>query len=287
MEPVTDSQTTATYCEDQLRRGDKDRHRIALLAPVQVRPSLMAVLAFNLEVARTRELTSEPAIGRIRLQWWRDAVAEIYGGAAVRRHPVCAALSSAISAHALPRAPFDQLIDAREHDLNDERFATLEALVAYLDGTSVPVVRLLLAVLGGGDDETADQLALHAGRAWGLVGLMRALPWSIARRRLPLPVDELSRAELTPNMVIDHGRLAVLAPVLVRLGERTNTEIAAARTLAPRTTGPVRVAARLVTLAAFYRRQLARDGWRMPEQAAGDDPRAMRALVWAMLRRTY
>jgi phytoene synthase len=246
----------------------------------------MAILAFNLEVARTGEVTSDPAIGRIRLQWWRDALEEIYGGVAVRRHPVCAALSSAISARALPRAPFDQLINAREHDLTDQGFVTLDALLAYLDGTSAPVVRLLLAALSD-DYDTAVPLALHGGRAWGLVGLMRALPWLIARRRLPLPLDDLKRAELTPNMVIDHGRFAVLAPVLARLGERASKEIAAARAMAPRTTGSMRVAARLVTLAAFYHRQLACDGWRTPERASGDDPRSMRALVWAMLNRTY
>ena len=44
-----------------------------------------ALYAFNLEIARTRELAREPMPGEIRLQWWRDVLA---GAGRARRRPI-------------------------------------------------------------------------------------------------------------------------------------------------------------------------------------------------------
>ena len=43
-----------------------------LFAPAEHRGALFALYAFNLEVARVREVVREPLAGEIRLQWWRD-----------------------------------------------------------------------------------------------------------------------------------------------------------------------------------------------------------------------
>ena len=57
-----------TYCLDEVRRLDHDRYLTALLLPATKRADALALYAFNLEVARTREIVSEPILGQIRLQ---------------------------------------------------------------------------------------------------------------------------------------------------------------------------------------------------------------------------
>src|SRR3546814_16622414 len=69
-----------SYCASQLRRYDPDRFLTALFAPPERRESLFAIYAFNLEIAKTREVISEPMLGQIRLQWWRDSITQIYLG---------------------------------------------------------------------------------------------------------------------------------------------------------------------------------------------------------------
>ena len=59
---------------ETVRAHNPDRYLTALMAPRRVRGSLMALYAFNAELARIPALVSEPALGEIRLQWWRDAV---------------------------------------------------------------------------------------------------------------------------------------------------------------------------------------------------------------------
>ena len=69
-----------------VERGDPERWRTAMAAPPKARPGLMALYAFNLEIARAPWVASEPGLAAIRLRWWHDAVAEIYDGQAARLH---------------------------------------------------------------------------------------------------------------------------------------------------------------------------------------------------------
>src|SRR5215471_2113760 len=104
-----DAQSDAAYCLDQVRRFDRDRYLTALFAAPAARGDLMALYAFNLEVAKTRETVREPMMGLVRLQWWRDCIAEIYAGGA-RRHQVVQPLADTIRRHGLDRALFDKLV---------------------------------------------------------------------------------------------------------------------------------------------------------------------------------
>src|SRR5262245_57908656 len=121
--------------DDVVRRVDFDRYLSSLFAPAALRRELNVLYAFNHEVAKTAETVSQPIAGQIRLQWWRDRIAELYRGVAVE-HPVVEGLSDIITARNLPRDFFDELIDAREHDLEEAPFATVEEFEAYADATS-------------------------------------------------------------------------------------------------------------------------------------------------------
>ena len=57
-----------------MRAADPDRYFSALFAPAPARPLLLALYAFNHEVARVAETVREPMLGAIRLEWWRETV---------------------------------------------------------------------------------------------------------------------------------------------------------------------------------------------------------------------
>src|SRR6201984_811294 len=65
-----------------VRRHDHDRYQTVLFAPAARREALFALYAFNYEIARVRESVTQPMLGQIRLQWWRENI-----GAAVARGP--------------------------------------------------------------------------------------------------------------------------------------------------------------------------------------------------------
>jgi phytoene synthase len=220
------SQDDFAGCEAVVRKADYDRYLAALFAPAALRVHLFALYAFNHEIARIAESVSQPMAGLIRLQWWRDAIDEIYEGA-VRRHDVAQALAATIKARSLPRDMFDILIDARESDLDETPFADLDQLEAYADATSGGVMRLALRILGAGD--ARDEAAQQAGIAYALTGLLRALPFHAARRRLMLPVQMLKHAGVSPEDVFAGRASAGLNAVLRDIAEHAHAQLTAAK----------------------------------------------------------
>src|SRR5208282_2178696 len=71
-----------------VRRHDRDRFQTALFAPAARREALFALYAFNCEIARVRERVTQPTLGQIRLQWWREAIETAYRDTMPRRHQV-------------------------------------------------------------------------------------------------------------------------------------------------------------------------------------------------------
>ncbi len=188
------------YCARQVKRHDRDRYLCALFAPPRPRRALHALYAFNLEVARVREAVSEPLLGEVRLQWWREALGEIYAGRP-RRHQVVGALAAAVARHGLERAHFERLLEARAVDLDDAPPATLDELEDYAEGTSATLVWLGLEALGA-RGEAARAAGRHVGVAWALVGLVRALPFHAGQGRLYLPRELMEAAGVRPAEVL-------------------------------------------------------------------------------------
>ncbi len=172
-------------CAALVEKADPDRFLSAMTASEQGRAVLFPLYAFNVEVARAPWVVSEPQLAEIRLQWWRDAIAEIYAGAPPRKHEVVEPLARVIREAALPRYPFEALIDARSFDIYADAHAGRAAFDAYLDATGAGLMRLAVASSG----EDAAQIAGHVGWTHGAAGLLRALPTLWSAGRDPLPVE--------------------------------------------------------------------------------------------------
>lgn len=180
-----------------MRRHDRDRFQTALFAPARERDGLFALYAFNYEIARVREIVTEPMLGQIRLQWWREAIAAAFAGEPPRRHEIVQPLTGAIREFGLRRELFERLIDAREDDLKTEPPATMAALEAYADGTAAPLVLLALEVFGV-RSVAAQEAGKAAGIGYALAGLARAMPFHAASGRSYIPGDLAMRCALEP-----------------------------------------------------------------------------------------
>jgi phytoene synthase len=179
------------HCENLVRAGDKDRWLASLFAPADRRPALYALYAFNLEIARVRELAREPMAGEIRLQWWRETLAGTRAGEAAA-NPVAAALMQTMARHGLAATTFADLIEARAFDLYDDPMPTLDAFAAYGRRTASGLIELCARVLDAGHADVGE-LAGPAGLAYATTGLLRTFALHASRGQLYLPADVLDR----------------------------------------------------------------------------------------------
>lgn len=171
-----------------VRRHDRDRYQTALFAPADRRERLFALYAFNYEIARVRESVSQPMLGQIRLQWWREVIDAAFTGAPPRQHEVALPLTALIREAAPSREHFDRMIDMRERDLGDEKPADLAALEDYAEGTSARLLYLALELLGA-SEPAALAAARDIGIAYALAGLLRAMPFHARAGRSYIPAE--------------------------------------------------------------------------------------------------
>lgn len=178
------------YCEDLLSRGDRDRWLASLFVPKERRRHIHALLAFSLEVARVSDIVSEPLLGEIRFQWWRDVIEGTNAGEA-KANPVAAALLDTIARFDLPKSALLESIDARLRDVYGDPVETLEALESYAEATCAGHFRLAMLILDREEAAAAFPVATDAGIAYGIASLLRALPRHCARGRVFVPIETL------------------------------------------------------------------------------------------------
>lgn len=200
-----------SYCAQLVRTQDPDRYLISLYFPQDIRDHLWALYAFNYEIAKTREVVSDTTIGLIRLQWWRDGLAQFYEKNIVTKNDIVESLAKAIWRFDLKRELFDHVIYAREFDLEDRAPGSLEGLCNYADFTHTPLLRLGALITGGDPEQAALQ---PVAMAYALTGLIRAFPFHQQQGRSFIPDgagirDIRERAEelLRQSSSVGEGRL--------------------------------------------------------------------------------
>jgi 15-cis-phytoene synthase len=260
------------------RAGEPDRYLAALLAPAPVRPKLLTLAAFSSELRRAAALVREPAMGELRLQWWREALAQ---GAATRTgNPIADALRDLAREETLSPLLLGELIDAHSRDLAPEPVGDDAALNAYL-WQSEGIAFLLAAQLLGGRSQGAAAAAAAAARAYGLVRLLQGLPRALARRRLILPRTYLEAVGLKPAALFAGTGDARLLGLLSELFADIRRHLAAGRqhvAKLPRAVGPAFLPLALV---AAYVRRLERAGGDIVREEAGIAPLARVATMAA------
>jgi len=248
-----------------VRRHDPDRFFTALFAPPARRGAVLALYAFNHELARAREATSEPALALIRLQWWREVVE-----GARRRQEVAGPLGAALDAGVLHAPDLLSLIATREAEA-EPAIATGAAWQAYVEGTAG-----MLAVAAGRALGAAPPLRARLadlGTAYGVAGQLRSVAALARRGRCLLPEDALAAHGLTVHDVMARPDAPALRAVLAELAGWGRERLRRGAGRLPRAV----LAAGLV--GAFARRDLRRPGAPAGPRGLGDRIAVMAAAL--------
>ncbi len=168
-----------------IRRADPDRFFTTLFAPAGKREALWLLYAFNHELARAREVASEPTLALIRLTWWREVVEGAW-----RQHEIATPLTKALNEGVFKRADLAALIDAREAEAASE-IPDFDSFMNYTRGTAGKLARIAGKLLGLDSDAVED-----LGTAYGISGVLRAAPFLARQGRSLLPADGTTEEQL-------------------------------------------------------------------------------------------
>ncbi|MEH6495598.1 MAG: squalene/phytoene synthase family protein [Pseudomonas marincola] len=240
---------------NDVRRYDYDRWLSCLFAPKDSRDCLFAILAFNIEIARVRETVSEPLLGDIRLQWWRDALTGLSGNIS-KSHPVVEAL------HAFNRQqPIDfnlmlEMVDMRAKDLDPAPIESTGDLLVYADATGGALHHLMYKALGGPDISENIEAVVRCGRSYALTGILRAIPFHAQNGLMLLPTKALGDYSLTDETVFKTENRAGFLEIVQKMAEFTKEELREANSMARRVGKGQKSAVLCNALSGIYLKQL-------------------------------
>jgi phytoene synthase len=151
--------------DDLVRRMDPDRWLSSrFVADPALRADVVAIYAYDHELARAPKVASNPLLGEIRLTWWREMLDEAYEGRHVRHHPTAQALAAAIERRSLPRGPLEAMIDARYRELDATPMTETEALDWARD-TAGRAAEIAVRIL---DPQAKAELGHAPGAVWAI-----------------------------------------------------------------------------------------------------------------------
>jgi len=206
---------------NDIRKYDYYRYLCCLLAPGSVRDHLITIYAFNNELAKIKYVITEPMAGYIRLQWWRDAIEEIYNGMPVKHNsPLVKALYDLICDTNIDKELFDNLIDAREADIEFDVPENIDALLNYMLGAYSGLFRILLAVCDC-KDEVSSEVAEYAGVAYGLAHIMRSMRYNCYHGKIMFPKDLMTLASISAQEVLEGKNLKNTKDITKALCDRS------------------------------------------------------------------
>ena len=205
-----------------MKRFDHDRYLAILLTPPERREALCALFALDAELARIPDTVSEPLLGEIRFQWWREALEAMTPMGSGGGHEIALALAASLFETPVAPAGLVPLVDAHAALLSGEAHATLDDAARDQSAPLQAAISLGRAILGGErtENEAENRKIESLGTAYGLVRLIRRLPHDASLQRLTLPLDLMGRYELDPHDifagVFRPGLALALAEILDR-----------------------------------------------------------------------
>ncbi|PPC98496.1 MAG: squalene synthase [Hyphomicrobium sp.] len=165
---------------------EPDRYLAALLAPRSSRNDLIALAAFLSELRKIADQVSDPMIGEIRIQWWRDVIEAAPRGQ-LTGHPIADAFATVIERYDLPQNQLFDVLDAHAHQLYSASPSDEDAFNHELELTEGIAFTLASRILGCVENDVTLRAIALASHAYGRARVGLSLPMSLARGRFPLP----------------------------------------------------------------------------------------------------
>jgi phytoene synthase len=266
------------YCEEKLAQSGSSFAYSFRFLPAPRRHAITVLYAFCREVDDVVDEVTEPAPARLKLAWWRNEIAAVFGGRP--QHPVALALTDVVGRYPLPREHFDAIIDGMAMDLDQTRyqdFATLERYCYRVAG----VVGLLSAEIFGYEDPATRTYARTLGIAFQLTNIIRDVGEDARRGRIYLPQDEMSRFGVSNADILGRKPTPAFQALMAFQVERARANYASAFAALPRRDR--RAQRPGLMMAAVYRALLAeieRDGFRVLDHRTSLTPLYKAWIAW-------
>ena len=191
--------TPLEYCKQKAAQSGSSFTVSFIFLPKIQREAMTALYAFCREVDDVVDECTDYSVAQTKLNWWKSEVANLYLN--TPQHPVTKALQPVVAQFNLAQEHFLEIIDGMEMDLKFNRYEDFKQLQLYCYRVA-SVVGLLSAQIFGFKNRKTLKYAHDLGMAFQLTNIIRDVGEDARRGRIYLPLDELKKAKVTENDIL-------------------------------------------------------------------------------------
>lgn len=188
----------------------------------------MSLRAFNIEIASIKSSQSTE-LAELKMKWWKDAIDTIYKGEVVN-HPVLLILKEVIERNKLSKTWFLKILDARSKDLRVTQPSHLSDIEDYAEATYSSLLYLALESAGLRNID-ADHAASHLGKAFGMVTILRAIPYQLKHQHIDVPKDMMIKHKFSAEQLLRGDMTSEGRNVIYEVADIANQHIELARSM--------------------------------------------------------
>lgn len=212
--------TPQQYCKQKAAQSGSSFTVSFLFLPKNQREAMTALYAFCREVDDVVDECTDFNVAQAKLNWWKNEVANLYAG--MPQHPVTRALQPVIAQFNLAQEHFLEIIDGMEMDLKFNRYEDFKQLQLYCYRVA-SVVGLLSAQIFGFKNRKTLKYAHDLGMAFQLTNIIRDVGEDARRGRIYLPLDELKKAKVSEEDILQSRESSAVKELMDYQIERAET----------------------------------------------------------------
>jgi phytoene synthase len=191
--------TPLAYCKQKAAQSGSSFTVSFIFLPKTQRDAMTALYAFCREVDDVVDECTDYTVAQAKLNWWKSEVQNLYTN--TPQHPVTKALQPFIQQFNLAQEHFLEIIDGMEMDLKFNRYEDFKQLQLYCYRVA-SVVGLLSASIFGFKNRKTLKYAHDLGMAFQLTNIIRDVGEDARRGRIYLPLDELRKAKVSEEDIL-------------------------------------------------------------------------------------
>jgi len=212
--------TPQEYCKQKATQSGSSFTISFLFLPKNQRDAMTALYAFCREVDDVVDDCTDFNVAQTKLNWWKSEIESLYANSP--QHPVSKALHPVINQFHLAQEHFLEIIDGMEMDLKFNRYEDFKQLQLYCYRVA-SVVGLLSAQIFGFKNRKTLKYAHDLGMAFQLTNIIRDVGEDARRGRIYLPLDELRKAKVTEDDILQSRESAAVKELIDYQIERAET----------------------------------------------------------------
>lgn len=197
--------TPQQYCQQKAAQSGSSFTLSFIFLPKTQRQAMVALYAFCREVDDVVDECTDFNVAQTKLNWWKTEINNLYSG--TPQHPVTKALQPFIAIFNLAQEHFLEIIDGMEMDLKFNRYEDFKQLQLYCYRVA-SVVGLLSAQIFGFKNRQTLKYAHDLGMAFQLTNIIRDVGEDARRGRIYLPLDELKKANVSEEDILQSRETA-------------------------------------------------------------------------------